>query len=71
MDVARQGGEKGDVAHMLLPVEDGLVQMGNAPALGNVEVEPLAQILGGLPGGGVAPGAEGGQQRRRSWPKGR
>ena len=44
----------------LSPVEDGLVEMGHAPPLGNVEVEPLGQRLGGSLGGGVAPGAESG-----------
>ena len=62
MHVARQRGDKGHVGHVVLAVEDGLVQVGNGPALGNVEVEPLAENLSGLPGGGVAPGAEGGQQ---------
>ena len=32
--------------------------MGHAPALGNVEVEPLGQRIGCGAGGGVAPGAE-------------
>lgn len=43
---------------MVFPVEDGLIEMGHAPALGNVEVEPLGQRIGCGAGGGVAPGAE-------------
>ena len=47
---------------MLLAVQHGLVQVGNAPALGDVEAEALCQTLRRLAGDGVAPGAEGGER---------
>ena len=47
---------------MLFPVQDGLVQMGHAPPLGNVVTEQLGEFLGRRAGNIVAPGAEGGQQ---------
>ena len=58
VDVACQGGEEGDVSHMVFLVQNGLVQMGNAPALGNVEVQGGGQLFGSLAGDGVSPGAE-------------
>ena len=59
---ALQGGHEADVGHVGLAVQDGLVQMGDGPALGDVEVEQPGQLLRGLAGNGVAPGAEGHQQ---------
>ena len=36
--------------------------MGNAPALGNVEVEQFRELRGGLGSDGILPGAEGSKQ---------
>ena len=46
---------------MLFPVEDCLIQMGNTPALRNIEVEKRRQLFRRLASDGVAPGAEFGQ----------
>ena len=59
VDIAGQGGEIGDLGDMLLLVQDGLVQVGDAPAQGNVVNEQLREGRCGLTGIGVAPGAEG------------
>ena len=59
MNIAGEGGQILDVADVLLVVEDGLIQMADAPAQGNVVVEELRQFSGGLARVGVAPGAEG------------
>ena len=58
VDVASQGGEEGDILHVRLLVQNGLIQVGDAPALGDVEAEEGAQLLRGLAGDGVPPGAE-------------
>ena len=62
MDVPRQRGKKVQPGQVLLPVENGLIQMGHAPPLGNVEAQERGQLLGRRTGDGVAPGAEGHQQ---------
>ena len=49
----------GDTRNVLFTVEDRMVQMGNAPALGDVEAEPLRQFRSSLFGDRVLPGAEG------------
>lgn len=62
---------------MLFFVQHSLVQVGNAPALGDVEAERRSQLLGRCAGDGVAPGAERHQQfavgikgrSRASWRK--
>ena len=59
--IARQRGQEGDALHVLLAVQNGLIQVRDAPALGNVEGKQRRQLLRGLGGHGVAPGAEGGQ----------
>ena len=59
--VAGQCGEEGDVAHVLLPVEDALVEMGDAPPQGDVEAEEAGELGCGLARIGVPPGAEGRQ----------
>ena len=41
VDIAGQCGEKLDVFHVLLAVEDGLIEMRDAPAQGDVEREDL------------------------------
>ena len=58
VEVACQGGQRGNVLHMRLLVQNGLIQVGNTPPLGNVEVQHLAQLGGSLAGDGVAPGAK-------------
>lgn len=60
--VAGERREVRDAARVLLAGEDRLVEVGNAPALGNVEAEELGQLAGGLQGRGVAPGAERNEQ---------
>ena len=62
MDVTGEGGEKAHVLHMGLIVQDALVQVRQAPAQRHVEIELLAENLGGGTGIGVAPGAERDQQ---------
>ena len=62
VDVARQSCDAGDARHVLLAADDGVVEMGHRPALGDVEPEQPRQDRRGLLGEGVAPGAEGGQQ---------
>ena len=61
MDVPGQGREVGDLLHMFLPVQHRLPEVGDAPALGDVEPEEGGQLPRRLFGDGVAPGAEGGQ----------
>ena len=56
--IARQGGQEGHMLHLLLPVQHGLEQMGDAPALGYIEAKELGQPGCRLPRGIVAPGAE-------------
>ena len=62
VDVAGQGGHPVDVGYVGLCGGDGAVEVGDGPALGDVEAEQLGQGGGGLGGDGVAPGAEGGQE---------
>src|SRR5664279_6174365 len=58
MDIARQRGLELDVANVRLFVQDGLVQVGDAPALGNTELEQCGQLLCCLGRGRVSPGSE-------------
>ena len=58
MDIARQRGLELDVADVRLFVQDGLVQVGDAPALGNTELEQLGQFLRRFAGGRISPGSE-------------
>ncbi|CCY84210.1 unknown [Clostridium sp. CAG:149] len=44
---------------MLFPIQHGLIQMGDAPSLGNVVGKELRQLLCRLPGHGISPGPEG------------
>ena len=44
---------------MLLAVQNCLIQMGDTPTLGDVELEQLRQFFSGRTGDGVAPSAEG------------
>ena len=61
--VAGQGGEVPDPTDVVLTVQNRLEQVGDAPAVGDVVAERLAQLLGGLAGVGVPPRAERRQQR--------
>ena len=58
VDVAGEGREISNAAHMRFPVQIRLVQVRNAPALGDVEAEELRELFRRLAGDGVAPGAK-------------
>ena len=58
MNIACQRAQIADIPDMGFPVQDRLVEVGNAPALGDVELEQVGEFLGGLPGHGVSPGTE-------------
>ena len=62
MGIASQGGEVAHLGQVVFLVQDGLIQVAQAPALGHIELEQLGQLLGSLGGHGIAPGAEGNQQ---------
>ena len=62
VNIPGQGGEIGNVLHMGLAVQDGLVEMGHRPALGHIKVEKLGKLRCGRAGGGVAPCTEGHQE---------
>ena len=62
MDIARQRCEKGQLAQMRLPIEKRLIEMRDAPPLGNVEAERLGQLRRRRAGHRIAPCAEGHQQ---------
>ena len=56
--MAGQCGQAGELGQMRFAVQDGLVQVRNAPALGNVKAQQRGQLFGCGTGHGVAPGAE-------------
>ena len=58
VDVTCQRGQVADIFDMRFPVQDRLVEMGNTPALGNVELEQVCEFLGCLSGHSIAPGTE-------------
>ena len=58
VNVAGEGGEIGDVLNVLFAVQDGLIEVRNAPTEWDVVVEELAELGSSLAGVGVAPGAE-------------
>ena len=62
VDVAGERGQVADALHVGLAVQDGLIQVRDAPAERNVIVEELGELRGGGTGVGVAPGAERSQQ---------
>ena len=62
MHPAGQRREEADGRDMGLIVQDGLVEMGQAPALRHIEGERFGQLFGRLAGNGVPPGAEGNEQ---------
>src|SRR4051794_41074654 len=51
-----------NIGYMRFFVQDGLIEVGNAPALRNVELEQLGEFLCGLAGDSVAPRPKGNQQ---------
>ena len=59
--IARKGGQISDILHMLLPVQDGLIEMSDAPSLGNIELKGFRQLHGRLFRDGIPPGPEGHQ----------
>ena len=59
--IARKGGQISDILHVLLPVQDGLIEMGDTPSLGNVEMKGFRQLHGRLFRDGVPPSPEGHQ----------
>ena len=59
--VTGERGQEGDVTHVFLVVEDGLVEVRDAPAQGDVIDKELREFGSGLRGIGVAPCAEGHQ----------
>ena len=60
--ISLQRNEVVDILHMLFFIEDGLVEMGNAPSLRDIVPEYLCQLPGGRTCNGVPPGAEGHQK---------
>ena len=59
--IACQGSKEGNLRHLRLPVQDSLIEVGNAPALGNIEAKQRPELPCRLPGDVVPPGAELGQ----------
>ena len=62
VNVACKGGNVSDSGDMLLTIQNCLIQVCDAPSLGDIESEQLRQFLRGRAGNGVLPGSEGGQQ---------
>ena len=62
MDIAGQSGLKINAGQVLFSVEHGLIQVGNTPPLGDIEVEKPGQLLGSRAGAGISPGTERRQQ---------
>src|SRR5919198_658117 len=58
MDIACQRGEMADILDMGFLVQYRLVEMGNAPTLGNVELEHIGEFLCCLCGDRVSPCAK-------------
>ena len=56
--IAGQRRQKRDILDMLFPIEDGLIEMRDAPALRDVEAEELRELGSGLTRDVVAPGPE-------------
>ena len=62
MHIARQRGQAVNAAHMRFVLQHGVIQVCDAPSLWNGEVKQRGQLLAGVGGKGIAPGAEGGKQ---------
>ena len=58
VDVACKCGQVRDIFDMLFVVENGLIQVSNAPALWDVKAEQICQFSGCLAGNGIAPGTK-------------
>ena len=58
MDIACQRGQIADILDMGFLVQYRLIEVGNAPTLGNVELEQIGELLCCLSGDGVSPGAK-------------
>ena len=56
--IARKRREGGDARNVLLTVNDGLIDMGDAPPFGDVEREELGKLVSSDRRRGVAPGTE-------------
>ena len=56
--MAGERGQAGKARQVAFAVQDRLIQVRDAPALGNVEVKQAGQRFGRIGGHGVAPGAE-------------
>ena len=61
VDISRQRGQAVQPGQMGFSVQHGLIKMGRAPTLGNIEAKAFRQLLGGFSRDGVAPGAKGRQ----------
>ena len=59
MDIAGKCCEGSNIFDMIFLVKNCLIQMRNAPALGNIKLEQLGQFRGSSTGDGVTPGPEG------------
>ena len=59
VNITCQRGHEIDFRHMLLAVQNCLIQVGDAPSLGNVILEQFGQFPGSLAGNGISPGTEG------------
>ena len=59
MNESGQRGKERYVLHVLFLIQDGLIQMGNAPPLGNVKAKQGRKLLYCLSRHGVSPGTEG------------
>ena len=62
VNISRQGGQKRNILYMLLSLQHSLIQMGDAPPLGNIEMKHRRQLSAGLLRHGISPGAEGRKQ---------
>ena len=63
--IALQRGQIADILYMLLLIQNRLVQMGDAPSLGNIEFKQLCQLYRSLLRNGISPGTEGHHQLSR------
>lgn len=54
----RQRRKKRNLLYMRFPVQHGLIQVGNTPALGNIEAKQGSQLFRGLFRHGISPGPE-------------
>ena len=58
MDIARKCGQMGNIFHMGLSVQNGLIQVGNAPPLRDIKAQQFRQFRSSRTGDGVAPGTK-------------